>query len=182
MRFNIKAHSSILEIDLLELVFTINSIKTQSTTKKIKTEFEMKKFLEDSRKRLLSTTIRIRVKDFINSLDYESETWRLVERWDWIYLVFSATSWTRRYNYDFFLMNKLDYRFKRTFLFFWKYEIVTDKNALRADTMYSILTNWVSKYTSKSLWTNISLKILWFIIILGGIFAFWISNAFALFK
>lgn len=74
MRFNIKAHSSILEIDLLELVFTINSIKTQSTTKKIKTEFEMKKFLEDSRKRLLSTTIRIRVKDFINSLDYESET------------------------------------------------------------------------------------------------------------
>lgn len=183
MKFNVKAQSNILEIDLTDMVSTINNIKIQSTTKKIKTEFEMRKYLKNSTKRLLLTDVHIKIKKYENSLNAEGRSiWRLVERMDWIYLVFWANSWANRHFYNIRLIDKLDYSFTKKMLCFWKYEIVTDDIALRDENMYATLSNWVTKYTYKSLWTNISLKILWVLSIFAWLFVFWVAHAFAFFR
>lgn len=182
MKFTIQAQEMFLEIDLTSLVSTINSIETQINSSKRKTEFWVKKLIEGLNKTLTSSVIKIKKRKFQSSLNYSNITnARLIEWKDWIYLIFSVVEWSKKYTYDFKLMNKVNYKFTRKFLFFGSYEIVVDENALKSEVMTRILNNWVKKYyTVKNIWwLNINLKLVWIFTLIVWLFGLWIANAFA---
>lgn len=182
MIFTIQAQEMFLEIDLTSLVSTISGIETQINSSRRKTEFWVKKLIEWLNKTLTSSVIKIKKRKFQSSLNYTNITnARLVEWKNWIYLVFSVIEWNKKYTYDFKLMNKISYKFKRKFLFFGSYEIVIDEESLKVEVMTRILNNWVRKYyTVKNIWLfNINLKLVWIFTLIVWLFGLWIANAFA---
>lgn len=164
MKFTIQNQAMFLEIDLTSLILTINSIQTNlHHWKTLKTQASAKQIIQWLNKTLTSSVVKIKKRKFEDSLDYTYVTdTKLVEWKNWIYLNFSVIDWNKKYSYNFRLMDKISYKFKRKILFFGSYEIVIDNVSLKSEVMKRTLNNWVKKcYSVKNINWFFDFKLVW---------------------
>lgn len=182
MIFTIQAQEMFLEIDLTSLVLNINAIETNiNSWKIIKNEWNMQNIVDWLNKTLISSNIKIKKRKFSTNINYtDIVNTKLYEWKDWIYITFFTIEWSKKYTYNFKLMNKINYIFKRKFLFFGAYEIVVPHEALRAEVITRTLNNWIKKYYNiKDIWwfnMNFSLAVAFLILL--GFFSIWFVKAF----
>lgn len=172
MKFNIKTESNTLEIDVSDLVSTIIDIQSRiDSGRKIKAEWEIKQTIREFNDRILRSNIKIKVKKYATSLNYTKVNAKLLEGKNGIYLVFSVPEGSKTKKYDFFLMKKATYTYKREYILLGSYEVVLDDEALRAENMTRILNNGVKHYTIVSGF-SINTKIMAICAIIAGFFIF----------
>lgn len=183
MKFTIQAQEMFFEIDLSSLVLNINTIETHINSLKIKkNEWNMQNIVDWLNKTLTSSNIKIKKRKFSTNINFTDIVNAKLYEWkDWIYLTFSTIEWSKRYTYDFKLLKKINYIFKRKFLFFGSYEIVIDNEALKVEVLTRTLNNWIKKYfkTKNIWWMNIHIWLAWVFILFLWLFWWWVANAFS---
>lgn len=161
MKFNIPTELNTLEIDVSDLVSTIINIQSQiNSGRKIKAEWEIKQTVRDFNDQILRSNIRIKVKKYATSLNYTKVNTKLLEGKNGIYLAFSVPEGSKIKKYNFFLMKKASYSYKREYILLGSYEINVDDEALTPEGMTRILNNGVKHYTIVSGFNFFNMKVL----------------------
>ena len=172
MKYTINSNETFFEIDLLDFISKYNTINTKiyKSYWKIKTKDKVNSYIEDMEKILVSSIIKINKKKSKSSLSAIKIFWKIINKKDWFYLVFSTTDNNKKYTYTIKLISRL------TFTSSWilackKYNIEIDD--LENKKLLSSINYWMNNPVISSLWINMSFN---WLIIFGVIFSSFIYS------
>lgn len=184
MIFTVNSKNNVLKIDLSDLFNTINKFKTDelNTKSKVRTEYTIKRIVKNINESIINTKVSIKVMNSIDSLCYGTTYWKIIIKWNMIYLNFTIKSGTKKYEYNIPLMKKVSHTCETKLLVICDYKAKYDEDNLIPKNLEKVLSSGVLKYVKvRSIGISLNLKFLSFLGIISLLSGFWIAQAVASF-